>query len=462
MRLISNRKTLAGQLAILIALAFAIAASLFIAADRISTKAIGKYLEASSYVERQNDMYAEKLQEFVTENDISSTDKKALGEWTREQKRIWFEIYQGRSWIYTSIGPFEGESTESDYTDEIHGYKVEFEDGTFDVELYGNYTYQFYYHALIAELDVCFAIFFLIVMAGVSRMIKYVRKLREEIEILEGGNLEYEVTVKGRNELAALGESIDAFRKSILQQFEKEEELKELNSRMITDMSHDIRTPLTAVMIYTEAIKHGKYENEEQMMHYVDRIDDKLHRIKYLTDRIFEYSLEKDTAELPDMEDTFRNVFSEALSGVVEYLEQQGFRTETSIEWYEQEVSVYSEDIDRILNNIVSNIVKYADAGEPVRIRSVSQDGYAGFVFENTVAGVSDSSGCSKVPASGSGVGVGGGVESSGIGLRSIMKLMERAGGLCDIKQGSETFSIVVMFGDDHLSQGTHTLRQKV
>ena len=443
MRLISNRKTLAGQLAILIALAFAIAAALFITADRISTKAIGKYLEASSYVERQNDMYAEKLQEFVTENGISSTDRKALGEWTREQKRIWFEIYKGRSWIYTSIGPFEGESTESDYTDEIHDYKVEFEDGTFDVEMYGNYTYQFYYHALIAELDVCFAIFFFIVMAGVSRMIKYVRKLKEEIEILEGGNLEYEVTVKGRNELAALGESIDAFRESILQQFEKEEELKALNSRMITDMSHDIRTPLTAVMIYTEAIKHGKYESEEQLMHYVNRIDDKLHSIKYLTDRIFEYSLEKDTAELPAVEkDTFENAFSEALSGMVEYLEQRGFCTEVSIEWYDMQVSVYSEDLDRILNNIVSNIVKYADAGRPVRIRSVSQDGYAGFVFENTVAGSVDDPGCGTMAPSCSG----GEVESSGIGLRSIMKLMERVGGLCDIKQDSETFGITVMF----------------
>ena len=112
-----------------------------------------------------------------------------------------------------------------------------FADGTFDVYFAGNYTYQFYYRALIAELDVCFAIFFFIVMAGVSRMIKYVRKLKEDIEILEGGNLEYEVTVKGRNELAALGESIDAFRKSILHQFEKEEELKELNSRMVTDRS---------------------------------------------------------------------------------------------------------------------------------------------------------------------------------------------------------------------------------
>ena len=231
---------------------------------------------------------------------------------------------------------------------------------------------------------------------------------------------------------------------------------------MITDMSHDIRTPLTAVMIYTEAIKHGKYESQEQLMHYVDRIDDKLHRIKYLTDRIFEYSLEKDAAELPDVEDTFRNVFSDALSGAVEYLEQQGFRTETAIEWYEQEVSVYSEDIDRILNNIVSNIVKYADAGEPVRIRSVSQDGYAGFVFENTVAdagikvkGGTGAAGCdpagmavsAETAKCGTVVsGIGGAVESSGIGLRSIMQLMERAGGLCDIKQGREIFSISVMF----------------
>ena len=378
-----------------------------------------------------------------TANSISSTDREELGKWTREQKRIWFEIYKGTSWIYTSIGPFEGESTESDYAGEMHGYKVEFEDGTFDVEMYGNYTYQFYYHALIAELDVCFAIFFFIVMAGVSRMIKYVRKLKEEIEILEGGNLEYEVTVKGRNELAALGESIDAFRESILQQFEKEEELKALNSRMITDMSHDIRTPLTAVMIYTEAIKHGKYESEEQLMHYVNRIDDKLHSIKYLTDRIFEYSLEKDTAELPAVEkDTFENAFSEALSGMVEYLEQRGFCTEVSIEWYDMQVSVYSEDLDRILNNIVSNIVKYADAGRPVRIRSVSQDGYAGFVFENTVAGSVDDPGCGTMAPSCSG----GEVESSGIGLRSIMKLMERVGGLCDIKQDSETFGITVMF----------------
>lgn len=465
MRLISNRKTLAGQLAMIIALALATAAAIFIIADKTSTSAIDRYLKASDYVNCQNDIYAEKLQKFVTAKGISSSDRKELDEWTRGQKRIWFEIYNEDLWMYTSDGPFEGETSESDYPDGTRRYKIEFADGVFDVDFYGNYTYQFYYRALIAELTVCFAIFFLIVMAGVSRMIRYVRKLKDDIEILEGGNLEYDVTVKGRNELAALGESIDAFRRSILQQFEKEEELRALNSRMITDMSHDIRTPLTAVMIYTEAIKQGKYESEEQMMQYIDRIDSRLQRIKYLTDRIFEYSLENDVPELPETtEDSFENIFSDMLSGAVEYLEQQGFATDVSMEWYDGELSVYSEDLDRIMNNIVSNIVKYADRDEPVKIRTLRQDGYAGFVFENSVcaahadsidhagrddqagridrAGRDDSAGQAQ-----GGMTTGGSeIESSSIGLRSVMKLMQRAGGLCDVKQGGEHFSITVMF----------------
>jgi signal transduction histidine kinase len=484
MRLISNRRTLAGQLAILVVLAFAVSAALFAVSDILVSKAIGKYLVESDYVNRQNHIYAEKLQSYVSQNDICSTDKKALGRWARDQERIWFEIYDDSSWLYTSEGPFKGEISSSDFPENSKYYYIKFADGTFEVDLYGSHTYKFYNRAVIAELIVCFAVFFILVMAGVSRMIKYVGTLKEELEILEGGNLEYEVTIRGRNELAALGEGIEAFRKSILEQFAKEDELSELNSRMISSMSHDLRTPLTAVMLYAEAIKHGKYENEEQLRQYIDRIDSKLQSIKYLTDRIFEYSLERGAGEEngahgpADSKMTggsFREIFSDALSGAVEYLEQQGFRTEVLIEWYEREVMVYTEDLDRILGNIISNIVKYADSSYPVKIKSVrahdcadganasgtgapelntsefsssgldvperreSADGaenpdgcgFAGFTFENEAAGV-DSADEET--------------DSSGIGLRNVKRLVEKAGGVCDVKVGAHTFSITVMF----------------
>lgn len=60
---------------------------------------------------------------------------------------------------------------------------------------------------------------------------------------------------------------------------------------MITDMSHDLRTPLTSIMIYTEILKKKKYKDEEQMQEYIEKIEQKTQRIKQLSERIFEYSL---------------------------------------------------------------------------------------------------------------------------------------------------------------------------
>ena len=150
---------------------------------------------------------------------------------------------------------------------------------------------------------------------------------------------------------------------------------------------------MLAVIDVLEAMAYDIEAVDAHAKDLSDSISDINEDMEYLEDLCIG-DMDDDDEELDDDSDD-----ADVLSGVVEYLEQQGFRTETSIEWYEQEVSVYSEDIDRILNNIVSNIVKYADAGEPVRISSVSQDGYAGFVFENTVASVYDSSrNASSVP----------------------------------------------------------------
>ena len=59
------------------------------------------------------------------------------------------------------------------------------------------YSYQYYNYAVIAELLLSFALFVGIVMLGIRYKIRYIRKLSSEIEILEGGDLDYEITVKG-------------------------------------------------------------------------------------------------------------------------------------------------------------------------------------------------------------------------------------------------------------------------
>ena len=81
--------------------------------------------------------------------------------------------------------------------------------------------------------------------------------LHDEIEILEGGSLDYPITVKGKDELSELAEGLDCMRVSFQGMIEREANIVQENQKMITEMSHDIRTPVTSIMLYTEILKNG-------------------------------------------------------------------------------------------------------------------------------------------------------------------------------------------------------------
>lgn len=84
---------------------------------------------------------------------------------------------------------------------------------------------------------------------------KYISKLSDEIAILEGGSLDYKITIKGKDELAALAEGLENMRISFCNMIEQEAEITSENNRIITEMSHDLRTPVTSMMLYTEILK---------------------------------------------------------------------------------------------------------------------------------------------------------------------------------------------------------------
>ena len=60
---------------------------------------------------------------------------------------------------------------------------------------------------------------------------------------------------------------------------------------MITEMSHDLRTPLTSLLIYTEILGKEAVKDPQQLMEYVRKIEKKARQIKRLSDNIFEYAL---------------------------------------------------------------------------------------------------------------------------------------------------------------------------
>lgn len=432
MLLMSKKDSIYFQLLRLLILSGIIAAVFFSFARHICNHVIENYYETSDYEERKNEIYLNKLQQYIKDNNISSKDTAALKKWVKKQNIIILRVYMNDKKIFDSDYPDKDlweEDIESELYDWETYYDVEFSDGTASVGMIGLYEYQLYNFAFVAQMVASFLIFVFVTLVGIRQKMKYISKLSEEIAILEGGSLDYEITVKGRDELTVLAAGLNNMRISFRRMIEQEAEMVNENSRIITEMSHDLRTPVTSVMLYTEILKKGSYRDEKQLMEYLNKIEGKAKRMKQLADHLFEYVLvsgEK-TIEL-EAPESCEVVFFDLISETCSYLEQNGFETEFRGEWPEKNVRVYTEYVVRILDNISSNIIKYADTAGKVVISSVNTDQKVGFRFENMVKQQEDKK------------------DSNGVGLQSIRNMMKKMNGRCSVTQEEKSFAIEIQF----------------
>lgn len=118
------------------------------------------------------------------------------------------------------------------------------------------------------------------------RRLKNLQSYIREIQILETGSLEYEITVRGRDELASMARGLEGMRKSLREQMERKEEAVRLNGKLVTEVSHELRTPLTAIKVYVEVLQGNR--NKDSEVKYLDKISAKVQELNDLADRISE------------------------------------------------------------------------------------------------------------------------------------------------------------------------------
>lgn len=393
---------------------------------------IDAYLDKTGYIEEKNLDYVEVFQEYIDKGQIVSRDVKRINSWIRKQKVFPVRIYKDGIQIFNSDYPdqevWEEKISAGNYEWEQY-YDIEFIDGKAEIELTESYYYRFFDYALIVEIILSFFIFLLLVLLGIRKKIEYILKLNDELQILEGGDLDYKITVKGKDELAELGASLDAMRVSFCNLIEQEKTMVQENQRIVTEMSHDLRTPITSIMLYTEILKKGTYQNSEQAKEYIEKIDRKARRMKQLTDHLFEYSLitgetEVNLEDPENCEVLFYDLFSETCS----YLEQKGFQSKFQITWTDQKIQISTEYMMRIMDNITSNIIKYADPSMPIVISSREEGKMLGFTFENHIRTDGEV------------------VESTGIGIQSIKGMMNKMDGACKVEQENGIFRMILLF----------------
>lgn len=377
---------------------------------------------------------AESLQEYVTEEEIGMDDLDDLAYWEKHQPVLLLEMFDGQKCIYTSRKEHLKKRSRRVYAgepelmaDSDFAFSITLGEQTATAIIYSDFMYKYYVVGTAIAAGSALILFVILFLFSTRNLIWYICRLGEEVEILEGGNLEYEVSVQGNDELTDLARSMNRMRVSFLEQMKKEQELQQANRQLITEMSHDLRTPLTGLMLYTEILRFHRYETEEELQEYLEKIDLKAHHLKQMSDHLFEYAQEGKKSGYQEKR-SFQEACREPLENMICELRARNFQVETELQWRSYPIMAGRDPIERIIENIGSNIVKYAHPDAPVWIETSYSSHYCGLIFLNTVAeGVSHA-------------------ESSGVGLESIQNLVKEMKGICTIEETESAFIISVMF----------------
>lgn len=405
--------------------------SLFFLLFFTSNFCLDGYFNSSLFRSKRSAILVKEFQDYVRINNISTTDTEAIQDWAYYNGIVYMnvsgeDLLLDENSYFNQVPPSQRKDLHyalpSQYTS-----RVEFHDMSAAVFLYDNIERIYYYLAYILVVLLSGLNGYLILIFGVKDKVQYITELSGEVDKMAAdlGNASF--PIEGNDEISSLAAAIEELRTTLIDKQQTELDMKRAQDNLVLGMAHDLRTPLTSLMAYMEIVK--RQDKAEEAAKYADKALQKADEINNLSNQLFDFFLinsgEKDEFEVSGIEYAFGDYLSELYS----YLEAQGFTVEaTDLTWPRQNVSVSFDYLGRIMNNLQSNIVKYADAAKPV-ILSTRSDGKCFYIsVKNTISEHADD-------ASG-----------NGIGLKNVNSMMKKMNGNCAIHADKTDYEIELAF----------------
>lgn len=264
-------------------------------------------------------------------------------------------------------------------------------------------------------------LFLVLFLMLVGRKFDYLKEITKGVNLLREQNLDYRLPIEGSNELTVLAESINYMVENEKKLKQRELELAEAKTKFMRNLSHDIRTPLTSIMSYTEIIANktmlNKAVSDEELKEYLLLMKQKSTQIKLLTEQLLDEASRK-----CEYIENGKLLMNQLVCELEEQLEDD-FDCKIDLSCCQDfAAELVVDEFRRILDNLVSNIRKYADPKNPVTINVETKDDNLTIKQSNRIKPLPQSStsfDCERTQHT----------ESYGIGLESIKSIAARYDG---------------------------------
>lgn len=199
------------------------------------------------------------------------------------------------------------------------------------------------------------------------KKVKSFNRIKEGVEQIKNGNLQHRIEVDGKGEFSQLAANINSITDGLKKSVDSEIKSERLKTELITNVSHDIRTPLTSIITYVDLLK---IENDpERIAEYVDVLDQKSKRLKLLTDDLFE-AAKASSGSMPVQLERI-DIVSLLTQGVGEMAEKiEASALDVKLAYPNDKVYARADGklLWRAIENLFSNIFKYAQPASRVYI----------------------------------------------------------------------------------------------
>lgn len=177
------------------------------------------------------------------------------------------------------------------------------------------------------------------------------------------GNLDFELPAGGDDEIGELCTDFEEMRRRLKESAEEKIEAERQNKELISNISHDLKTPITAVKGYVEGLMDGVADTPQKQEKYIRTIYNKANDMEQLINELTFYS-KIDTNRIPYTFDRIHvnDYFADCVEELSLELEDRNIDL-AYFNYVEEDVQIIAdaEQLKRVINNIVSNSIKYID-----------------------------------------------------------------------------------------------------
>lgn len=244
--------------------------------------------------------------------------------------------------------------------------------------LFGSTLLLFLFGPILSLTIVVLYVYYLI------KKLAYLSYIMEGTERIKGGDIHYKLDIIGDDNFSNLAENINNIGEGLDKAIYNQLKSERLKSELITNVSHDLKTPLTSIINYIELIKKEEDIKPEHIKDYVNVLDSKSKRLKVLIEDLFEASkASSGNLELNMEKIDITQLLRQAIGEMEEKLSKANLDLKLRVPEEKTYIMADGKKLYRVLENLLSNISKYSLNNTRVYIDIIEEDDKVKLTMKN-------------------------------------------------------------------------------